>query len=95
MLSGTDGRMDGWIQAHCLLIMYYCYTYPGRFEEQLQERHDAEIRRLQAEEDKVMGIDRETTQTRLKEKQVWRVCVCVCGGGRAGPFALTYHASTT
>lgn len=56
-----------------------------RFEEQLHERHDAEMRRLQAEEEKVMDIEREAQETRLKEKQVWREregrvvpCVCAC-----------------
>lgn len=33
-------------------------------------RHDAEMRRLQAEEDKVMDCEREAQEARLKEKQV-------------------------
>lgn len=44
-----------------------------RFEEQLHERHDAEMQRLQAEEEKVMDMERDAQATRLKEKQVWRV----------------------
>lgn len=42
----------------------------GRFEEQLRERHDAEMQRLQAEEEKVMDVEREAQETRLKAKQV-------------------------
>lgn len=41
-----------------------------RFEEQLRQRHDAEMLRLQAEEEKVMDIEREAQEARLKEKQV-------------------------
>lgn len=42
----------------------------ARFEEQLRQRHDAEMQRLQAEENKVMDSEREAQEARLKEKQV-------------------------
>lgn len=42
----------------------------GRFEEQLRQRHDAEMQRLQAEEQKVLDVEREAQEARLKEKQV-------------------------
>lgn len=49
----------------------------GRFEEQLRQRHDAEMQRLQAEEEKVMYVEREAQEARLKAKQV------NSGGGEA------------
>ncbi|CAM9391146.1 unnamed protein product [Pylaiella littoralis] len=41
----------------------------ARFEEQLHQRHEAEMWRLQTEEDKIMDIEREAQQARLEAKQ--------------------------
>lgn len=50
-------------------------NFRGRFEEQLRQRHDAEMQRLQAEEDEVMDCEREAQEARLKEKQVEMILI--------------------
>lgn len=52
------------------VLVYIGSTFRDRFEEQLRQRHDAEMQRLQAEEDKVMDIEKEAQEARLTEKQV-------------------------
>lgn len=52
-----------------LRVFFRFLAYDNRFEQDLRARHEAEMQRLQAEEDKLLAKEREAQEARMKEKK--------------------------